>query len=85
MLELSAIIAVGVAAYQNSLPDYARTPADDDEPTTTNISGVDEDRQREMCLNCPLPDCVGVDHRRCPINVELHRAWREKNARRRTH
>lgn len=85
MLELSAIIAAGQAAYLASLPDYARGDGDEPEPTQPNISGVTDERQIELCLNCPLPDCVGVDHRRCPIRQEQLRVWREKNARRATH
>ena len=80
MLELSTIIANGVAAYRATTPDYAPPLADvvDDVEPTPNIRGVDEDRQRELCLSCPLPDCVGVDHRACPIRQEQLRIWREK-------
>jgi hypothetical protein len=93
MLELSTIIANGVARYVESLPDFARdgVPQYFDEPVTDaeyqvefNVSRVTEERQRELCLSCPLPDCVGVDHRTCPIRVEARRLWAFRgNARRR--
>jgi len=50
---LRAIVAAGVAAYQNSLPDYARGPVADTEPTAPNIT-IADDRQRVLCLSCPL-------------------------------
>jgi hypothetical protein len=35
---------------------------------------VSEERQRELCLNCPHADCLGVENRKCPIRVEARRA-----------
>lgn len=85
---LAAMIAVGVARYQESLPDFAR----DKNPATTlpdfarptsecaksepNIT-IDDDRQRELCLNCPLADCVGVSNAACPIRIAQCAEWRE--------
>ncbi len=88
---LAAIIARGVARYQESLPDFARDasplvtlpdfarpPAELPEPEP-NVSVVDEERQRELCLSCPLADCVGVESRACPIRQEQLRVWRSKS------
>jgi len=87
MLELSAIIAAGVAAYQASLPDYARDAAPivtlpdhardaselpEPQPNLT----LDEDRQRALCLECPLADCVGIENAACPIRREQRAHWR---------
>jgi hypothetical protein len=76
---LRAIIAAGVAAYQESLPDYARdeTPRvivpdhvlADVEPQAEIIT-LDEEAQRRLCLSCVLVDCVGVESEACPIRIE---------------
>ncbi len=90
MTELSAIISAGVARYVESLPDFARpgVPQYFNEPVTDaeyqvelNLSAVDEDTQRALCLSCPLPDCVDVTDARCPIRQEQSRVWREKKRR----
>ena len=86
---LRDLIARGVAAYQASLPDYARdeTPvvilpdhalADVEPARPNNLGIVDEDRQRELCLSCHLADCVGVENAACPIRIEQCRIWREQ-------
>jgi hypothetical protein len=84
---LREIIAAGVARYQESLPDYARDPSPivilpdhalADVVRQPNVSAVDEDRQREICLGCTLPDCLGVENPRCLIRIEQRRVWRSK-------
>ncbi len=76
---LAAIIAAGVARYEATLPEYARTRAVETEaPEVFRHLRVDADRQRELCLNCPLDDCVGVNHPACPIRIESRRVWRER-------
>jgi len=52
------------------------TPADvEPEP---NTSAVDEARQIQLCLSCPLADCVGVESSACPIRIEQRRVWRKR-------
>lgn len=77
---LAAIIAAGVARYQASLPDFVRGPLADVEPITPNVSAVDEQRQIQLCLSCPLSDCVGVESDACPIRIEQRRLWRNMRA-----
>lgn len=38
--------------------------------------------QDAICLRCALPDCVGIEDRRCQIQVEQRKRWREDYARR---
>jgi hypothetical protein len=45
-----------------------------------------KDKTVPICLACPLPDCVGMEHRECPIRKirrvrKLIDAWWEKEAR----
>jgi len=76
MTSLETIIAVGVARYEAL---YAPPLADVAElETTPNLTGVDEERQRQLCLSCPLADCVGVESSACPIRIEQRRVWRER-------
>jgi len=84
---LASIIAAGVARYVESLPDFARPgvphfygePVTDEEAAVEfNVSRVTEERQRELCLSCPLSDCVGVENTTCPIHVEARRLWRKR-------
>src|SRR5262245_6230373 len=42
---------------------------------------LNEERQREICLNCPLADCVGIEQRNCPIRIEQRAEWRRQNKR----
>jgi hypothetical protein len=81
---LASIIAAGVARYVESLPDFARdgVPLYYGEPVTEeeaqvefNVSRVTEERQRELCLSCSLPECVGVENATCPIRIETRRLW----------
>lgn len=83
---LRAIIAAGVARYQESLPDYARDAAPVVIVPDHALAGVepapnltlDEDLQRELCLSCSLADCVGVGSPACPIRREQSRVWRKQ-------
>jgi hypothetical protein len=76
---LAAIIAAGVARFEATLPEYARRQSVETEPPEIRTHlAVSADRQRELCLNCPLPDCVGVNHLACPIRIESRRVWRER-------
>src|SRR5262245_54462441 len=84
---LAAIIAAGVARYVESLPDYARptvpqffaeTVTDAEYLVEANVSRVNEERQRELCLSCHLADCVGVESSACPIRIEARRLWRKR-------
>ena len=82
MLNLTDIISRGQAAFEATLPDYLRRQdAPPEVERRVNLTLTDE-RQREICLNCPLADCVGIERRDCPIQVEQRRAWREQNRRR---
>jgi len=85
MLTLTDIVMRGQAAFEATLPDYFKRqvePVEDLLPIgNVNLTLTDE-RQREICLNCPLADCVDVTDPRCPIRVEQRRLWREQNRRR---
>ena len=82
MLSLTDIITRGQMAFEATLPDYLRRQVEPAEAEGhINITLTDE-RQREICLNCPLADCVDVKDARCPIRIEQRRAWREENRRR---
>jgi hypothetical protein len=73
--DLAAIIARGVA--RAGVPLYYGEPVTDEEDQVEfNVSRVTEDRQRELCLSCPLSDCVGVEDATCPIRAEARRLWR---------
>ena len=80
MLSLTDIISRGQTAYEATLPDYLRRQ-EAPEASRVNITMTDE-RQREICLNCPLADCAGIESPACPIQIEQRRIWREKNRRR---
>lgn len=47
-----------------------------------NITCIGQSEREAMCINCALPDCVGLESEECPIRVEERRRHREKNARR---
>jgi len=84
MLTLTDIIARGQMAYEATLPDYFKRQVEPEPCLNSgkvNITLTDE-RQREICLSCPLADCVDVTDPRCPIRVEQRRLWREENRRR---
>ena len=90
MLSLTDIVTRGQAAFEATLPTYLARQAVENSSTVVdefsterriNITLTDE-RQREICLNCPLADCVDVTDPRCPIRVEQRRLWREQNRRR---
>ena len=78
MLELSNIIAAGVARYRAEQAKYAPPLTSVAElETEPNTSAVTEERQRELCLACPLADCVGVESNACPIRIEARQVWRK--------
>jgi hypothetical protein len=79
VLELSTIVAAGVARYRAEQAKYAPPLTGVAElETTPNVSAVDEDRQAQICLSCSLPDCIGIENPRCLIRVEARRLWRER-------
>jgi len=80
MVSLTDIISRGQTVYEATLPDYLRRQ-EAPEASRVNITMTDE-RQREICLNCPLADCAGIESPACPIQIEQRRIWREKNRRR---
>ena len=77
MINLEDIIAAGVARFETTLPDYARGPVADIEPARPNIT-LSEERQVAICLNCPLADCIGIESRQCPIQIEQRAEWRKR-------
>jgi hypothetical protein len=80
---LAQIISAGVARFEATLPAYAQRSADIGQmDACPNLAIISAERQREICLNCPLADCVGVANDQCPIRVEARRRWRERDARR---
>lgn len=80
MINLADIIAAGVAAYESSLPDYARGPVADIEPARVNLT-LREEKQVAICLSCPLAECVDITDRRCPIRIEQNAEWRQSRRR----
>lgn len=77
---LAAIVAAGQAAYEARFAPALPSPTEAIEPGL-NIYLSDE-RQREICLACPLADCLDITDRRCPIRVEQRRIWREQSHKR---
>jgi hypothetical protein len=75
---LAMIISAGVARYQASLPEYLRQGVDSEPTEACPNLAISADRQREICLNCPLADCVGVGNPQCPIRIEARRRWKRK-------
>jgi hypothetical protein len=57
------------------LPDFALDFSAADMELDPNVSAVDEARQIQLCLSCPLADCVGVESSACPIRIEQRRVW----------
>jgi len=82
MLTLTDIVTRGQAAFEATLPDHLRRQVEPAEAERRVNITLSDERQREICLNCPLADCVGIERRDCPIQVEQRRAWREQNRRR---
>jgi len=85
MLTLTDIVTRGQLAFEATLPDYLQRQVEPAEALCPivhiNLTLTDE-RQRELCLSCPLADCVNVTDPRCPIRIEQRRLWREQNRRR---
>ncbi|HKQ76710.1 MAG TPA: hypothetical protein VJ810_23650 [Blastocatellia bacterium] len=75
---LAAIIAAGVARFESTLPAYAQRSDEAEAPETRTHISVSEERQIELCLNCPLAECAGIASRDCPIRRESLRVWRER-------
>ncbi|MGE0128059.1 MAG: hypothetical protein AB7U82_08265 [Blastocatellales bacterium] len=76
---LAAIVAAGVAHYEARFaPALPAQAVETEAPEPLTALAVDADRQRELCLACPLDDCVGVQSAACPIRIESRRVWRER-------
>ena len=75
---LAMIIAAGVAAFESTLPAYATRSADVEPVEQSPNLRISAERQREICLSCPLPDCVGIGNDQCPIRVEARRQWKRR-------
>jgi hypothetical protein len=75
---LAMIIAAGVARFEATLPAYALRSADDEPIEQCPNLRISAERQREICLNCPLADCVGVSNPQCPLRVEARRQWKRR-------
>src|SRR5215471_12023271 len=82
MTSLTDIIKNGQAAYEATLPEYLRRQVAPAEVERRIILTLTDERQREICLNCPLADCVGIERRECPIQIEQRAEWRRQNHRR---
>jgi hypothetical protein len=78
---LATIVAAGVARFEATLPAYALRSADDEPIEQCPNLRISAERQREICLNCPLDDCVGVGKPQCPIRIEARRQWRQHRGR----
>jgi len=76
---LATIIAAGVARFEATLPAYAQRVADDEPMEACPNLRISAERQRKICLSCPLPDCVGVGNDQCPLRVEARRQWRQQH------
>jgi len=79
MLTLTDIISRGQTAYEATLPDYARRQGAPVEVERRINPTLTDERQREICLACPLADCVGVERPNCPIRIEQRAEWRHQN------
>src|SRR5262245_59499663 len=80
-MNLQEIIANGQQAYEATLPEYMKRQEADDSPThRINLTLTDE-RMRELCLSCPLADCLDITSTLCPIRIEQRREWRRQNHR----
>jgi len=75
---LAMIVAAGVALFEATLPPLMRErPQAESIEQRPNLV-VSADRQREICLNCPLPDCFGIGNDQCLIRVEARRQWKRR-------
>jgi len=74
---LAQIIAAGIARFESTLPAYAQRVADVEPVEASPNLAVSAERQRVICLNCPLPDCIGIRNDQCPIRIEARRQWRQ--------
>jgi len=65
---LAAIVAAGRAAYEARFAPALPASTEVLEPEVTIF--LADERQREIYLNCSLPECLNVTDRRCPIRGE---------------
>jgi hypothetical protein len=75
---LAAIVAAGVARFEAPLPAYATRSVDSEPMEACPNLAISAERQREICLNCPLADCVGIGNDQCPLRVEARRQWKRR-------
>jgi hypothetical protein len=75
---LAMIVAAGVARFEDTLPAYAQRGADVEPIEQCPNLAISAERQREICLNCPLADCVGIGNDQCPLRVEARRQWKQR-------
>lgn len=40
---------------------------------------MSQDVQNAICERCPLAECIGIERRECPIQVEQRATWRKQN------
>jgi len=75
---LAMIIAAGVARFEATLPPLMRERPQVEAVEQCPNLRISPERQREICLSCPLADCVGVGQPQCPIRIEARRVWRAR-------
>jgi len=75
---LAQIVAAGVARFEATLPPLTRERPQVEAVEQCPNLAISDDLQREICLNCPLADCVGVSQPQCPIRIEARRVWRAR-------
>ena len=75
---LAMIIAAGVARFEATLPPLMRARPETEAIEQCPNLRISPERQREICLNCPLADCVGVANDQCPIRIEARRQWKRR-------
>ncbi len=75
---LVQIVAAGVARFEATLPPLMRERPQVEAVEQCPNLAISDDLQREICLNCPLPDCVGVANDQCPIRIEARRQWNQR-------
>jgi len=75
---LAQIIAAGVARFEATLPPLMRARPETEAIEQCPNLVVSANRQREICLNCPLADCVDVSQPQCPIRIEARHVWRAR-------
>jgi len=76
---LAQIISAGVARFEATLPPLMRERPRAEAEQCPNLR-ISADRQREICLNCPPPDCAGVANAQCPIRIEARGKWKDRKS-----